>query len=257
MQAYPRLAELAHETYEPRGIFNSEMAAVIALSVATGVDVFVESGRARGHSTLLLAKHLGPVGIAIHSFDRDRNADAVYSEAKLTGLPRLHLHYGDSRLLIPQFVAGLAGKRIGLLVDGPKDRKAFALLSDCLIRSDDIAVAFVHDLPRYKNSPSEGRVYAQKYFEDPFFTDDAEFVERFGYLDAPVFAATDADKGHWKPYRNGELEMASYGPTLGVFIPAGADRKAATQRGVSVSAPQRLYWSLKDRLRRRATRVAG
>jgi hypothetical protein len=141
-------AAIGEQTYEPKGIFNSEMAAVIATSLAMDVDTIIESGRARGHSTLLLARHLGPAGIAIESFDRSRDADAEYAEAKLAGFPNLHLHYGDSRLAIPAFLAGLGGRRIALLIDGPKDRKAFNLLSDCLIRSEGIVVAFVHDLAR-------------------------------------------------------------------------------------------------------------
>lgn len=250
MKGNPHLAAIGQQPYEPKGIFNSEMAAVIAMALAMGVDTFIESGRARGHSTLLLARHLGLAGIAIDSFDRARDANAEYAEAKLASFPNLHLHYGDSRLAIPEFLAGLGGRRIALLIDGPKDRKAFNLLSDCLIRSDAIAVAFVHDLARLQGGvPTEGRGYAERWFEDPFFTDDAEFVERFGSLDEPVFHATETGAGHWKPYHDGDSPQESYGPTLGVFVPSAADRAAARKRGLSTNALERFYFALKDRWR--------
>lgn len=249
---YEHLADIGKEPYEQKGIFNSEMAAVIAASLAMKVDVFIESGRARGHSTVLLARHLGTAGVTIHSFDRARDSDAAYAEAKLAGLPNLHLHYGDSRLAIPDFVAGLGNQRIALLIDGPKDKKAFNLLSDCLIRSDAIVVAFVHDLARLKDgAPSEGRVYAERWFEDPFFTDDAEFVDRYRHLDAPVFAATETGAGHWKPYHNGDGPQQSYGPTLGVFKPTERDRDAARKRGLSTSSVERLFFAVKDSWRGR------
>jgi hypothetical protein len=101
-----------------------------------------------------------------------------------------------------------------------------------------------------KNAKSEGRIYAERYFDDPFFTDDAEFVEKFSYLDEPVFAATDAGEGHWRPNRNGARTQASYGPTLGVFIPTPDDRERARRRGLSTSGAERLYLGFKDRLRR-------
>lgn len=248
---YPRLADLGKEPHEPKGILNSEMAAVIATSTALGVDTFIESGRARGHSTLLLAKHLAAGGVEVHSFDRARDEAAIYAEKKLAGLLNLHLHYGDSRLLIPDFVCGLMDKRIALLIDGPKDRKAIDLVSDCLLQSDGIVVAFVHDLARLAGgAASRGRAFAERWFDNPFFTDDAEFVEKFGYLDEPVFAATKAGTGHWQPYHNGTTEQASYGPTLGVIIPTGGDRERARQRGLSTSSVERLYFGFKDRLRR-------
>lgn len=252
--SYSRLAEIGKEPYESHGIFNSEMAAVIATAQAMSINTFVESGRARGHSTLLLAKHLGS-SVEIHSFDRARDGDAAYAEAKLAGYRNLHLHYGDSRLLIPKLVGGFQGRRIALLIDGPKDRKAFNLLSDCLIRSDAIVVAFVHDLARrLDGTPTEGRRYAERWFESPFFTDDSGFVEQFGSLDEPVFRATESGAGHWQPYFNGTSRQASYGPTLGIIVPTATDREGARRRGFSTSVMARLYLALKDRLRDRRRR---
>jgi hypothetical protein len=245
------LSDFAVGNYEPKGIFTSEMAAVIAVALAMKIEVFVESGRARGHSTLLLAKHLASCGIAVHSFDRDRNADAIYAERQLAGLPGLHLHYGDARLLIPPFITDLGNKRVALLIDGPKGKKAFDLLSCCIAHSPAICVAFVHDLALLVGgTPLEGRRLAQTYFSDPFLTDDAEFVERFGHLDAPIFAATERGEGHWRPFHNGRADQASYGPTMGIFVPSPADRAAAVERGCPQGVVTRLYWMICDRLRR-------
>ncbi len=237
--AYPRLAEIAAEPHEPRGIFNSEMAAVLAIAKLLDVTMVVESGRARGHSTRLLAKYLGNAGVEIHSFDREREADAIYAERQLRGLPNLHLHYGDSRIEIPRLLASSKQQRIALLIDGPKERKALGLLSECLIASDNIVVAFVHDLPRLKDGPTSARLLAEREFENPMFTDYPAFVERFRFLDALVPAGL----------RSSDLRR-SYGPTLGIFVPTERDRAAAKLRGPSVSIAIRAYWAAKDRLRR-------
>ncbi len=249
--AYPRLAEIAAEPFEPRGIFNSEMAAVIALCRTFKVDVVVESGRARGHSTLLLAKHLDP-GVAIHTFERERGPDALHAEQKLAGFPNLHLHYGDSRIDIPALIERLGNARVALLIDGPKDKKALDLLSDCLVKSPAVVVAFVHDLPQLAAAtPSEGRRWAERYFEHPWFTDDPRYVEHFEFLDAPVREAAQSGAVPWRPYSHGGNEsQVSYGPTLGVFLPTPADREAARRRGLSARGPLRIYWRIKEGIRR-------
>jgi hypothetical protein len=155
-------------------------------------------------------------------------------------------------LAIPALIAGLGNARVALLIDGPKDRKALDLLSDCLVKSPSVVVAFVHDLPRLTAAtPSEGRRWAERYFEHPWFTDDPQYVARFDFLDAPVRDAAESGRVSWAPYRRGDNEnQVSYGPTLGVFVPTSADRQAARQRGLSGGALQRGYWQIKEGLRR-------
>lgn len=218
------------------------MAVVIAVSLALGIDTFLESGRARGYSTRLLAKYLGFAGVDIHSFDRARDADTAYAEERLREYPNVHLHYGDSRRLLPPLVRRLPANRIALLIDGPKNRKAIDLLSDCLCQSNNIVAAFVDDLPASTDGTgSDGRIYAERCFEDPFFTDDPEFVERFGYLNDP--AGTQSAK------KSETFRQPGNGRAVGVFLPTTADRKRALQRRPSPNRVERLYLALKDRLR--------
>lgn len=239
---YPRTEEIGSETHQRRGIPNSEMLAIIAVATELRLDVLVESGRARGHSTLLLAKYLGVTGTAIHSFERHRDSDAVYAEEKLAELPNLFLHYGDSRIAIPALIASLANRRIGLLIDGPKDRKALNLLSDCLIKSDAITAAFVHDLPIRSGVRSEGRIYAERYFSDPFFTDDDAYVEAYRHMDHGNLP---------KPNAGASQDSAtSYGPTLGIFLPTPSDRMAARKRGLNGRGLRRVVWQIKESMRR-------
>ena len=43
--------------YQPKGIFNSEMLLVCAIAEQFGVNRIIESGRARGYSTIVLANY--------------------------------------------------------------------------------------------------------------------------------------------------------------------------------------------------------
>ena len=50
------LLAIAAEPYEHRGILHSEMALIIHTCRRLSVEVVIESGRARGQSTYMLAK---------------------------------------------------------------------------------------------------------------------------------------------------------------------------------------------------------
>ncbi len=205
----------------------------------------------RGHSTSLLAKHLGSRNIAIHSFDRDRRGDAIYAEDKLAGLPNLHLHYGDSRIAVPRLIGELANQRVALLIDGPKDKKALDLLSNCIAMDSTVVIAFVHDLPGLgeRRTPSEGRRYATEYFERPVFTDDEAFVARFRDLDTSVFADPDQIRVGDRSRRKAKAKPATGRPSAFSFRPT-ADREAAKRRqGSAGRLLGSYYWAFKDWLR--------
>lgn len=245
----PELAALKSEPYESRGILHSEIAAILALAKELRIELCIESGRARGQSTRILAKYLA-ADVAIHSIERSRDADAIFAESALVAQPNLTLHYGDSRALMPWLIKKNLGKRIALLIDGPKDAKAVDLFSDCLLVSDGVQVGFIHDLARLENgTASEGRARADQIFSEPFYTDDEEYVRKFRYLDRPILSYESRGRHAWTPYRQANITVASYGPTLGIIVPSKTDRERAAQRGYSGDLIRRGWWALQSAFR--------
>lgn len=205
---------IGSEPYEPRGIFGSEMALVIGLCRDMGVEVVIESGRARGQSTYLLAKYLP--GVTIHSVERYQDADAEFAYQRLRAFDTLRLWFGDGRKLVPQLVQVNVGKRIAILLDGPKGQPALDLLKECTI-SSDVVVGFIHDMRKVDHDqPAPFRIAAEKMFPGAFFTDDPAYVEATQHLDKPVWDIGAAS--NWRPFWIGGEYLGSYGPTLGVFV---------------------------------------
>jgi hypothetical protein len=244
--AYPRREELGAESYETRGVFNSEMAAILAVSTTLGIDMIVESGRARGQSTRILAKYLASTGVALHSFERARNADTEHADRQLAGAPNTTLHYGDARIAIPTLLAGTTAKRIAVLIDGPKGRKALDLLDAARAANPAVVVGFVHDLSRREDGhPNYARHAAEADYAGAFFTDDEAYVAATRHLDANISVVNDGTT--WEPYRMGGLDIGSYGPTVGVFpfegvtAPSGlARRLTALRRAAGQLVVERL-----------------
>lgn len=218
---FPIIEELCREPYEPRGILNSEMALIIGLAKAYSIDLFIESGRARGQSTYLLAKYLPDV--EIHSIERSRDNDAIYAERRVGHLPNVTLQYGDGCSIIPALVEENASRRIAILLDGPKGEKAVDLLAHCA-GSGSVKVGFIHDMRKLDHGqPSSYRSAAEKRFPKHAFSDDADLVAALSWLDAPVWAAGEITG--WRPYHIRKTASqapyeftGSYGPTVGAFF---------------------------------------
>lgn len=206
----PDIEAIGQEPYEPRGIFNSEMALVIALCRHLNIEVVIESGRARGQSTYLLAKYLPDTEII--SFERWRDDDALFCEARLSPYDNAKLRYGDGLTYIPSCVEANKGKRIAMLLDGPKGMPALGLVEKV---SEHLTAAFVHDMRKLDHGfPALFRMKAEE--RGWFFTDDEAYVNATKHLDDPVIAiGTDSD---WQPGFINGLATGSYGPTLGVLI---------------------------------------
>lgn len=199
--------ELAAEPYEPRGIINSEMALIIGLCREHGIETVIESGRARGQSTYLLAKYLP--GAAIVSVERQRDADALYCENRVDGFHNVTLIYGNGLSLIPG-LAEDAGGKIAVLLDGPKGFPALELLE---MVKETVTIGFIHDMRKLdKGKPAPFRQAAEAW-PGAFFTDADAFVEATRHFDAGIAEST----ANWKPHHIGGEYIGSYGPTLAVF----------------------------------------
>src|SRR5579864_6897077 len=97
------------------GIWESEMFLFYAAVKPFQPKQILESGRARGKSTLILA-HCFP-GVRTISVEFDRNSEnAAAAEEKLRPFPNVELVYGDSREIFPRRLQ--TGDAI--LIDGPK-----------------------------------------------------------------------------------------------------------------------------------------
>jgi hypothetical protein len=155
------------------GIWESEMFLFYAAVRPFAPKQILESGRARGKSTLILARCFPSARIVSVEYDR-QSENAPVAEAKLKSESNVDLLYGDSREILPARLQ----KGDAVLIDGPKDFRALKLAID-LLRTQKPCAVFIHDFP--PNSPQ--RRFVEHNFPDAFFGDDPLF-QRFQSLDA-------------------------------------------------------------------------
>ena len=154
------------------GIWESEMFLLYAAVKPFAPKQILESGRARGKSTLILARCFPKSRIISVEYDREAE-NAPAAEAKLKSEANVDLLYGDSREILPQRL------QLGdaVLIDGPKDFRALKLAVD-LLRTGKPCAVFVHDFP----PNSRQRRFVERSFPKAFFGDDPLF-EAFQGLD--------------------------------------------------------------------------
>ena len=200
-------AILEDEPYEEKGVFNSELLLFISVVEILKPDRIVESGRARGHSTKVLAQYFEGRNIDIVSIEQARGTDDdEIARDKLEGHEQVELAYGDSREIID---SKLESSTV-VLIDGPKGDEAIRMALD-LLKRDETAAVFAHDLHRN----TLHRDLSELLFNYTYFSDDEAFVEEFRHLDDPCWDHLDDS---WAPYlRKGE-EVESYASTFGVFF---------------------------------------
>jgi len=155
------------------GIWESEMLLFYATVRPFAPKQILESGRARGKSTLVLAHCFPEARIVSVEYDR-QSENAAAAEAKLKSCPNVELLYGDSRKILRQRL------QIGdaVLIDGPKDFRALKLAVD-LLRTGKPSTVFIHDFP----TGSPQRKFVERNFPKAFFGDDPLF-QRFQSLDS-------------------------------------------------------------------------
>jgi hypothetical protein len=204
------LEALAAEPYEHRGIPHSEMALIIETCRRLKIEVIIESGRARGQSTYMLAKYLPDV--EIHSVELRDHPDEAFARDRLMALKNVTLYNGDGNVLVPQ-LAALYRQPTAILCDGPKGAAAVDIIAQCF-EFPHVRVGFVHDMRSLDHGgPSPHRAYAIERFPDVRFSDDPRLIDRLPvWLDANVVAAN----GPVGPAH--EKEFGSYGPTVGIFV---------------------------------------
>jgi predicted O-methyltransferase YrrM len=154
------------------GIWESEMFLFYATVYPLSPKQVLESGRARGKSTLILARCF-PAARIVSVELNSQAPNAAAAEAKLKPFANVELLYGDSReVMLPRLQNGDA-----VLIDGPKGFRALKLALQ-LLRSRKPCVVFIHDCP--PGSPV--RDFLVRHWPGVFFGDDLLF-RRFQILD--------------------------------------------------------------------------
>jgi predicted O-methyltransferase YrrM len=154
------------------GIWESEMFLFYAAVWPFAPKQVLESGRARGKSTLILARCFPNTRIISVEFDR-QSENASAAEAKLKPYRNVEILYGDSREILPNRLR--AGDAV--LIDGPKDFRALKVALQ-LLRTGKPCAVFIHDFPPH----SAWRKFVERNWPDAFFGDDPLF-QRFQNLD--------------------------------------------------------------------------
>jgi predicted O-methyltransferase YrrM len=157
------------------GIWESEMFLFYAAVKPFAPKQILESGRARGKSTLILARCFPNSRIVSVEYERE-SENAPAAEAKLKNEANVELLYGNSLEILPDRLQ--AGDAV--LIDGPKDFRALKLAID-LLRTGKPCAVFIHDFP--VNSPQ--RKFVERNFPNAFFGDDPMFRQ---------FQTVDADR---------------------------------------------------------------
>lgn len=125
--------------YERKGILNSEMFFLWLCAQTVKPKRILESGRARGQSTLILARCFP--GAEIISVEYDRNSpDVAVAESRLKDEPNVKLLFGDATRLLQE----LAQPGDIALIDGPKGFRGVRFALN-LLASGRVPLVFVHD----------------------------------------------------------------------------------------------------------------
>lgn len=125
--------------YERKGVLYSEMLFLFLCAREVGPRRILESGRARGQSTLLLAR-LFP-GLPIISFEHDPDSpDVPVAQERLKNCSNVDLRFGDAMRMLPAEVQ----KGDIVLIDGPKGFRGLRL-AITLLATKNPSLVFVHD----------------------------------------------------------------------------------------------------------------
>lgn len=163
--------------YERKGILFSEMFFFWLCARTVKPRRILESGRARGQSTLILARCFPEAEILSVEYDRNSPDVAVAAE-RLQGCGRVRQLFGDATRLLPK----MAQPGDVALIDGPKGYRGLRLALR-LLAGGKTPLVFVHDTA----TGSEERRYLARRMPEAL------------YSDLPAFAAVahDLDQGVW------------------------------------------------------------
>lgn len=197
----PAFSELMQTVpYERKGVLYSEMLFLKACASLTDAKRVLESGRARGQSTLLLAK-LFP-SMPIVSVEHDPNSpDVSIAAARLSGFSNVDLRFGDATALLP----AIAQEGDIVLIDGPKGHRGVRMALT-LLASGKVPLVFLHDT--VIGGPE--RAFLERALPSITYSDDSTFADHTHDLDS---SAQD-DLPAVNRYLDGKRPVEGYGYSL-------------------------------------------
>lgn len=170
----PRFKSLVKDpTKIRRGVDVSEIFFIYAVLKGKSPKQIIESGRALGQSTSLLAA-IFPKTCIVSIESDEKSPDAKTALTRLKPFKNVECLFGDSFALMPK----RAQKGDVLVIDGPKDWKALKLAFK-LIRGKKPSYVFIHDC----NRDSPIRSFLEKTIPWAFYSDDHAFIQNFCHLD--------------------------------------------------------------------------
>lgn len=223
--------------FEAKGILNSEMLAFCGVLYGLGIRHVIESGRARGQSTEIIARYIENKGIAFDSIEYDPDSEDVEVAEKRLAPFRdfVNLHYGDAFELLPK---QLDDRPAIVLIDGPKGFDALDIAVGISNRPSVKAIC-IHDAHK---GDAALRSTIEAIYPQAWFTDDVDFVEAHRDLDEDAWRAYQGFPltTGYKPYRRGSQKMPSYGPTLCVILDPTLNKEAQRhgRRVIAAKRPQ-------------------
>ena len=190
--------------YERKGILYSEMFFLTLCARAVRPLRILESGRARGQSTLVLALSFSELPIVSLEHD-ERSPDVPVAAARLRPYRNVELRFGDATRILP----AIARDGDVALIDGPKGwrglRLALWLLAQARVR-----MVFIHDVPH----GTDERAFLERWMPGALYSDDPQFAAVAHRLDTAV-AENLPEERRWRA-----AALASgYGFTLACLQP--------------------------------------
>jgi precorrin-6B methylase 2 len=162
--------------YEKKGILNSEILFLAVSLEGVPFRRLLESGRARGQSTLMLSLAFPDREIVSIEFDKN-SPDRLVAEERLRGRTNVELLFGDARKLLPE----MARDGDVVLIDGPKGFRSVRLAIE-LLATGRVSHVFVHDL----SVDTKERAFIEANFPEAYFSDSRTYAETAHLADSNV-----------------------------------------------------------------------
>lgn len=173
----PKLSPVFNDVdYELKGVLYSEALFIAACLYEKEINKILESGRARGQSTLLLAKMFPETEIISYEYDQN-SIDVSVANSRLSRFSNVKLKFGDSLTELPR----TAEYNDVVVIDGPKMFIALRLALK-LLSANKAQHVFIHDL--HKNEPC--RRFIDIFLRESLFSDYKSFAEVSSRLDNQV-----------------------------------------------------------------------
>lgn len=146
--AWPLHPSRPNGGYPANSIFFSEAFVLYRLAMHYQIDMFIESGVYRGGSTSVWGRTLPNVNIfSVDYVKEGTNPRQKWDSVRSTLgplYPNITFIEGDGREVLPRLIEENEDKKIGIFVDGPKNKEGFNLAKKCL-SYENVYFTSLHD----------------------------------------------------------------------------------------------------------------